>query len=63
MPSWIGEPGANPAAKKDDPITDLRARGVLIDPPLTPRYADDDAALARLAEAQRGITVLDLLSP
>ena len=45
-----------------DDITDLRERGVLLTPPLTPRYADDDRALDRLAEAQRGISVLDLLS-
>ena len=45
-----------------DAITDLRERGVLIEPPLTPRYADDAGALDRLAQAQRGISVLDLLS-
>ena len=43
-------------------ITELRERGVLINPPLTPRWADDAEALDRLAQAQRGITVLDLLS-
>ena len=39
----------------------LRQRGVLVDPPLRPLYADDPAALAKLAEAQRGLSVLDLL--
>lgn len=45
-----------------DDITALRERGVLVEPPLTPRYAGDAGALDRLAEAQRGVTVLDLLS-
>ncbi len=39
----------------------LRARGVLTDPPLRPRYASDPAALARLDRARAGLTVLDLL--
>jgi uncharacterized protein (TIGR02421 family) len=39
----------------------LRARGVLDDPPLRPRYASDPTALARLERARDGLTVLDLL--
>lgn len=43
-------------------IEALRARGVLDDPPLRPRYASDPTALARLDRARDGLTVLDLLS-
>ncbi len=39
----------------------LRQRGVLVAPPLRPLYADDPDALARLAEAQAGLSVTDLL--
>ena len=39
----------------------LRQRGVLVDPPLRPRYADDRDALRRLDRARGGLTVLDLL--
>jgi uncharacterized protein (TIGR02421 family) len=42
-------------------VEDLRQRGVLRDPPLRPRYADDEAALRRLDRARSGLTVLDLL--
>ena len=38
----------------------LRARGVLHDAPLRPRYADDAEALVRLDRARSGLTVLDL---
>ena len=42
-------------------VADLRQRGVLVEPPLRPLHADSPAALARLAEAQAGLSVLDLL--
>ena len=42
-------------------VETLRQRGVLRDAPLLPRYASDPAALARLAAAQRGLSVTDLL--
>ena len=42
-------------------VESLRQRGVLVEPPLRPLYADDPAALDKLAEAQRGLSVLDLL--
>ena len=45
-----------------DAIEALRARGVLVEPPLRPRYASDPAALRRLGLARKGLTVLDLLS-
>lgn len=40
----------------------LRARGVLHDAPLRPRYAEDADALARLDRARSGLTVLDLMA-
>ncbi len=40
----------------------LRARGVLRDGPLRPRYADDPDAMARLDHARSGLTVLDLMA-
>lgn len=43
-------------------VETLRARGVLGDPPLRPRYASDPSARARLDRAREGLTVLDLLS-
>ena len=39
----------------------LRARGVLREPPLRPRYATDPDALARLGRARAGLSVLDLI--
>ena len=42
-------------------VETLRQRGVLVEPPLRPLYADDPAVLARLADAQAGLSVLDLL--
>jgi uncharacterized protein (TIGR02421 family) len=42
-------------------IESLRARGVLAEPPLLPRYASDPDALARLEPARAGLSVLDLL--
>ena len=42
-------------------IETLRQRGVLVEPPLRPLYADDPAALDKLAQAQAGMTVTDLL--
>ena len=42
-------------------VENLRARGVLAEPPLLPLYAADPAALARLDRARAGLTVLDLL--
>ena len=42
-------------------VETLRQRGVLVDPPLRPLYADDPDALARLARAQAGLSVTDLL--
>ncbi len=45
-----------------DSVETLHERGVLSDPPLRPRYADDPAARARLDRARQGLTILDLLS-
>ena len=45
-----------------DAVEDLRARGVLVEPPLRPRYAASGAALDRLDRARQGLSVLDLLS-
>ena len=42
-------------------VLDLRARGVLVEAPLRPLYADDPAAAARLERARAGLSVLDLL--
>jgi len=42
-------------------MRELRWRGVLRKPPLTPRYMSDPAALERLQELQRGASVIDLL--
>ena len=43
-------------------LQSLLARGVLVRPPLTPRYADDPDARRRLDRARGGLTVLDLLA-
>jgi uncharacterized protein (TIGR02421 family) len=42
-------------------VRELRWRGVLREPPLTPRYMSDPAALERLQTLQRGVSVVDLL--
>lgn len=42
-------------------VNELRWRGVLREPPLTPRYMSDPAALERLQRLQRGASVIDLL--
>ena len=42
-------------------IVSLRARGVLGEPPLLPRYASDPHARARLDRTRGGLSVLDLL--
>ncbi len=42
-------------------IEELRWRGVLVDPPLRPRYLDDPAGLERLEGVRRGASVLDLV--
>ena len=43
------------------PIESLRQRGVLVPPPLRPRWATRPEALARLDRAASGLSVLDLL--
>ena len=43
------------------PVDTLRQRGVLAEPPLRPRFAEDPSALARLDRARGGLSVLDLL--
>ena len=48
------------AARHIPIVRELRWRGVLRDPPLTPRYMTDPSALARLQDLQGGATVLDL---
>lgn len=40
----------------------LRQRGILADPPLRPRYADDCDALQRLDRARQGLTILDFVT-
>jgi uncharacterized protein (TIGR02421 family) len=42
-------------------VRELRWRGVLREPPLTPRYMSDPAALERLQYLQGGVPVIDLL--
>ncbi len=42
-------------------IRELRWRGVLREPPLSPRYLDDPAALERLQRARSGMSVMELL--
>ncbi len=44
-------------------IADLRARGVLSEPPLRPLHADSEATRQRLARLRGGLTLLDLLAP
>ncbi|WP_412063369.1 flavohemoglobin expression-modulating QEGLA motif protein [Rubrivirga sp. IMCC45206] len=44
-------------------IADLRARGVLYEPPLRPLHADAEATRQRLARLRGGLTLLDLLTP
>jgi len=56
-PLFVGKIGLRHLAA----VEDLRQRGVLVEPPLRPRYADDAAALARLDRAREGLSVLDLL--
>lgn len=56
-PLFIGKIAANHI-----PImNELKWRGVLRDPPLTPRYMCDPAARKRLQNLQRGASVIDLL--
>jgi uncharacterized protein (TIGR02421 family) len=51
-------------ARKHVPIIEeLRHREVLREPPLTPRFFTDPAALARLDAVRRGIALTDLVSP
>jgi uncharacterized protein (TIGR02421 family) len=42
-------------------IEELQWRKVLVPPPLRPRYLDDPGAARRLADLQRGVSVLDLV--
>jgi uncharacterized protein (TIGR02421 family) len=42
-------------------IRELTWRGVLLPPPMTPRYLDDPDAQARLIDLRQGRTVVDLL--
>ena len=42
-------------------IQELRYRGVLKEPPLTPRFLTQDEALKRLTALGNGMTVLDLV--
>jgi uncharacterized protein (TIGR02421 family) len=42
-------------------IEELQWRKVLSPPPLRPRYMDDPAAISRLADLRRGVSVLDLV--
>jgi len=42
-------------------VRELRWRGVLREPPLTPRYMGDPEALKRLQNARGGLTVTDLI--
>ncbi len=49
------------AARHIPIIRELRWRGVLREPPLTPRYMSDPAALERLQTLRRGVSVIDLL--
>ena len=51
-------------AQKHVPILEeLRHRGVLREPPLTPRFLDDPEARARLEVVRRGITLSELICP
>ena len=43
-------------------VRSLLERGVLVPPPLTPRYASDPIAVARLDRTRAGLSVLDLLA-
>ncbi len=56
-PLFIGKIAANHIPI----VNELRWRGVLREPPLTPRYMSDPAALERLQNLQRGASVIDLL--
>ena len=42
-------------------IEELNWRNVLVAPPLRPRYLDDPAAVQRLEELKKGVSVLDLV--
>ena len=42
-------------------VRELRWRGVLREPPLTPRYMNEPEALQRLQYLQGGVSVIDLL--
>ena len=42
-------------------VEELQWRNVLSDPPLKPRYLDDPAAIDRLEEIRRGVSVLNLV--
>ncbi len=44
-------------------IAELRAREVLREPPLTPRFLENPAALERLERVRRGITLPEMISP
>lgn len=55
-PLYVGK-----IALKHVPVMDeLRHRGVLREPPLTPRYLDDTDALARLDEVRRGLPLTEM---
>jgi uncharacterized protein (TIGR02421 family) len=56
-PLFIGKIAANHIPI----VNELRWRGVLREPPLTPRYMSDPAAIERLHRLQRGASVIDLL--
>jgi uncharacterized protein (TIGR02421 family) len=49
------------AAQHIPVVRELRWRGVLCEPPLTPRYMNDPAALERLRRARKGLSIIDLL--
>lgn len=42
-------------------IAELRERKVLVDPPLVPRYLDNEGAAARLGEIEKGRGMLDIM--
>jgi len=56
-PLFIGKIAANHIPV----VRELRWRGVLCEPPLTPRYMNDPEALERLQRARVGISTLDLM--
>jgi hypothetical protein len=58
-PLYVGK-----IAQKHIPmIEELRYRRVLLDPPLTPRFLDDPAALDRLEAVRGGIPLTEMICP